>query len=357
VNARHSVLQVAAMLLAGLTGCATFVESKKTSKNAAGIEYSLPVPFIYVTPQPDGTMLVNVEYLPDPANRYVLRTGSFMSSYTLDVQRENGMLKSVTLVSKSDALAASLAESAGNVVKTRADATLKADEAAAAEREARAKALSDAQVAVDVARAKLGVLEAENGSSDMILQAKLALAEAEQRLAHLQSVGRGALTGGNIAGDGTAANLAAAGPVLFRVVPDQRTGGVRLVAAEGPSTFPTSVIARPAERNAPDLNIRVVGSAVIPASPGGPLQFVVVANKQARRVRNDEISFKRVGSSVDDRRFIMAANLAPSDEGAEVVVTLDPDTPPGSYQLELPLEDLQGQPMLPPPVLITVVSE
>lgn len=60
-----------------------------------GIRYSLPKPFILVTPSHDGSVAVEVMMMPDPDNTYAIASHSFLSTYALDIGVEKGMLKRV----------------------------------------------------------------------------------------------------------------------------------------------------------------------------------------------------------------------------------------------------------------------
>ena len=66
-------------------GCASIKVTKITPGNDAtiqGIRYYLPKPFIQVTPQADGTMAVDVIYLPDKDHKYAINTSSHLSAFT-----------------------------------------------------------------------------------------------------------------------------------------------------------------------------------------------------------------------------------------------------------------------------------
>lgn len=60
-----------------------------------GIRYSLPKPFILVTPSHDGSVAVEVMMMPDPDNTYAIASHSFLSTYALDIGVQKGMLKRV----------------------------------------------------------------------------------------------------------------------------------------------------------------------------------------------------------------------------------------------------------------------
>lgn len=350
------------LAILALSGCATYVEGGPASDSAMGIEYSLPVPVIRVTPQANGTMAVDVDYLPDPNNTYMLRTRSTVSSYTLDVQRENGLLKSVSLDSHADAVAAAAVESAGNIVKARSDQLAKEQETATAAAKEQAKALSDAQLAVNTEEAKLTTLvdaqnaaetaEAKAALADKILEAKLAKAEATAKLDFLKS--QAAVAGGSTFNAVVNSSLVAAGPVLFRVVP-VGPDSVKLVAFDGPSLFATSLAAKPAEEAPADLAARIDGSGVFQWKANQPVQFNLIVNRAVRGLDRDRTKLFLTGGGATNRKdLIVAANANPIAGGTNIIVTLKANAPTGSYRLEPVLTTADGQPAAVDPVDFTI---
>jgi len=118
----------AAVCAAGCTW--TTVEKVSQGDTTAGIRYSLPQPFLRLSPKNDGGMDVEVVYLPDPSNTYAISAGSVFAKYTLDVTLKDGMLDKVTY----DPEATAVAEKAIGTAATLAEAHIKA----AAAREAAA---------------------------------------------------------------------------------------------------------------------------------------------------------------------------------------------------------------------------
>ncbi|MDP9412552.1 MAG: hypothetical protein M3Q08_00280 [Pseudomonadota bacterium] len=332
-------------------GCATFVDSEKFDGINQGIEYSLPIPFIRVTPQPNGTMAVSIEYLPDPANTYVIRSSSRLSSYTLDVQRENGMLKQVSLNAKSDAVAAAVVESAGNVIKAQSDAEFKEQEAAAALVKEQAKALSDAQLEYDVAKAKYDLLVAKDAGDDKELEAELAMAAAKAKLDRLQgNASGGNLVGGNVAAMNTAA-LQSAAPVLFQVVPakelinGKQWHSVRLVAVEGPRFLPTSLAAKP-EAQPAAFTLEPLDGGVVRVQANQPVQLRLVSSRPFTGVRAGSITLKEVSSDRElAAQLIENAVRDPAADKPTLIVTFDGDIPAGVYFFNAALEQASGEPM------------
>src|SRR5258708_40211062 len=86
-------------MLVSVIGCASIKVTPVTKANASmvkGIHYYLPKPFIQVTPQADGTVVVDVIYLPDKDHEYAIHTSSQLSAFTFQASRdEKGLLSSV----------------------------------------------------------------------------------------------------------------------------------------------------------------------------------------------------------------------------------------------------------------------
>jgi multidrug efflux pump subunit AcrA (membrane-fusion protein) len=348
---------LAAPLLLLLGGCATFLTSERDTGKNNGVVYSLPIPVIYVVPQPNGTMKVSVEYFADPDNSYVIRTSSLLSSYTLDVQRnERGLLTQVSLDAKSDAVAAAAAESAGNVAKAQADAQTKSDEAAAARVDAQTKAVADAQLEYDIAKAKYDLLVAKAAPADKQLEAELALTAAQAKLLRLQSVASGAnLVGGNVP-PATAANPGAAAPVMFRVMQTAENGeaGVKLVAFEGPRFLPTSSVAKP-DTPHDAFMLTPTNGAVVQVTAGKAVQLLLVSNTALRTVRADTATLTQIGGGGElAKTFVTGVALDPAAKVPTIIVNLADAIPKGSYFFNVTVEKPSGEPMLGTAVQFTV---
>lgn len=312
-----------------LSGCATFVEGQKATTGGEGLRYSLPAPFLMVVPKPDGTLSVSTVMLPDPDNTYSLKTKSFISSYTLDVQLENQMLKSVSLSPKSDAVAAAAVGSLANYRKAKIDAEAKAEEDAKKEDASAAKAIGDAKLALDLANGKVKVLEDNGGSAEKILEAKVAVGDAQIKYDALvkaqQSSGR-RMSSADAPGADKGGGPVAAGAMLFRIVPEGK--GVKLVAVRGPTMFATATTA--------------MGPAVF--SPKGPLDFT-----DANGVLKREITYGRALSDITSVSLVSSTdvtkpldlkptvNVVAGAAPAKITITLAKGTPPGAYGLAMTL--------------------
>ncbi|HEY7810893.1 MAG TPA: hypothetical protein VIA98_10980 [Allosphingosinicella sp.] len=311
-----------------------------------GLRYSLPAPFLVVTPKPDGTLETTVVMLPDPDATYTIRTRSVVSAYTLDVQLENQMLKSVSFNSKSDAVAAAAAESAGNLAADRIQTIQKAEEEAAKADADAAKALADAQVDVDTAQAKLTLIEeaVTNGKADEkeLLAARI---ELEQAKVKRDALKRAQPAQRNTSANSAAANApqqsraapdaTAAGPMLFRIVPDGK--GVKLVAVRGPTVFTTSAAATIA---APP-GFSPAGTHTLRPDQSGDLKLELNYNRTVTRLVSAQL-FKQTDPSTELANRRPTVTVAPDAAGAKFAITFDRATEAGDYILLLTFERTGG---------------
>ncbi len=256
-SARSTLLaRGAALVLAGaaLSGCATYLKSKPADSGVKGIEYALPLPIIEVVPQTDGTVEVNVKYIPDPNNRYVVRGRSFLRDYDLDIQTENGFLKKVTLDARAERERnglGSMSFLSGQMARAGINTYQAAWEAERDKLNRRAELtfaarehVDDAKLTVEKAKAKLATLKRMSGrngvSSDDVANAEvdLAVAKAELRAAWIQAAdyrgGVGLDPQGNTQVDGAVGD-GFWGPAYYRIKQTMDASGqivdVRLLPA------------------------------------------------------------------------------------------------------------------------------
>ena len=143
---------VVAVLLTGLaSGCAsTQLTVRKVSaegKEPNGIRYSLPKPFLLITPgaSGDGSLKVEVIYLPDTSNTYAIDGRTKRGKYQLTVNVKDGLLSKVAWSQKDAALVAESVRVAVEIAKgeleRQNDEAREPEQAAADERKA-----ADAQI-------------------------------------------------------------------------------------------------------------------------------------------------------------------------------------------------------------------
>lgn len=161
------------LALAAATGCTTLKVSKvqydkasdSTIRRPDGILYSLPKPILKVQPLSDGTIDVQVEYLPDREHTYVISADSKLAKHDLTVEVENGLLKKVYWGPDSTDVASKALEAAAAAEKARLDAAAKREEKAEAKVAEAIKAKETALAAAikerDAAELELALKEAE----------------------------------------------------------------------------------------------------------------------------------------------------------------------------------------------------
>lgn len=268
LDARMRGLMSSLSIVVGLflPGCATFIDSKVAGPKESGFVYYLPMPVIVVTPQTDGTATVELQYLPDESKAYTLHARSLVSSYTLDVQTDNGLLKTVSLDSDS-AQTTKTAVDAASTIADKALTAIQADrEKEKTDREARREKQRELRQAVAVVKQELAALELfakdpSNGiTPTQITTAKLAVIKAETILAVFLTENLEDIAG---LGDGdggfdvvTAKDESAPGPVLFQVqmardINDNPTLTLRAMAAQ--RDFETATVGAPKPDTKPSI--------------------------------------------------------------------------------------------------------
>lgn len=350
-----SLLVIALSLL--LSGCITTITSKRVGEGVDGQEYALPLPMIELVPQPDGTLTATVKLVPDPNNRYVISASSILSSYTLDVQTEDGgLLRKVSLDAKSADVASDVLKEWGEVRKAELTAQAEKDKAAEdkAEKAATdaAKALSDAQLSLDKAEAKLQKLEElsadPNNKIDQkdIVAAQVAVAEARVvRDAAAAGVTKGTSKAAADAANGGNGFPQAWGPVYYSVAVEPNSDGkpttVKLIPASFPSEkgsnsqvlFDTSEAGKPAEPETASPRLAIKGDRVLAFKATGRYQLTVeVADGRLDSV--DDKGAKIVDPDTAMQVGVPTLNLQAS--GTAIAVSFAEPRSPGEYELDIP---------------------
>ena len=374
-------------LLAGLSnGCAsTQLNVRKVAeegKEPNGIRYSLPKPFLLITPSPsgDGSLKVDVIYLPDASNTYAIDGRTKRGKYELAVNVKDGLLSKVAWSQKDAALLAESVRVAGEVAKgelerqteeatereKKADAERKAADAEIHELESD---LDEKQLELQLAVIELESAQAAVDQGDQGAAAKTALRKAqlardqaraardfaEERLrkarARLEAMPSGF--------DDTAAQADVTrrpgltpnqslfwSPVLYEIVDDGKT--VRLKAVEWRIGQPGAIVPKQVE-------LRTTAVPKMPAPPT-PAPRLLNPTTRARVWRQGTLAFtleldRPIDSLVDAGRRLFRINAdGTRDEvtPAPFSATLLPDgrqvliqfaSPPlaaGEYSIEVP---------------------
>lgn len=334
----RAYLTLLPLLAAGLLlgGCITTVDSRIATDAAKGQRYSLPLPVMKVEPQSDGTMTVEVLYLPDPNNTYTVTASSILGSYTLDVKTKEGLLDMVSFSPNGMAVAEQLATSAGNVEKARIDARSKADEAEAKAAEATAKVISDVSTAVATAQAKLDRLKELRDAGLKVTEEQIVAAEVDLAVAKAKLEGlRPSTASFNKAANqpGSSSYPTAAGPLFFAMVPGGN-GTVDLVASS-PQVIGETSFAVPAAEKPKTVVYEVDGSAVLRLG-GNALELRLKASPAPKRVIQEDVELREASGRVleDFQPFV---TLGSKDGQSILTVTFADDTPAGKYQLVIPV--------------------
>lgn len=126
-----------------------------------GIRYSLPKPFILVTPSHDGSVAVEVMMMPDPDNTYAIASYSFLSTYALDMGVEKGMLKRVGSKIDSTQVASDAIKASGAVTSEIFKEQVEAAKAKKVELQTAQNSLTEKEIALEVKKKKLDLLNAQ----------------------------------------------------------------------------------------------------------------------------------------------------------------------------------------------------
>lgn len=343
------LLCLAPMLLAG---CVSYVSSEKLEpgSNTKGLRYSLPQPFLLVTPKSDGTMDVERIYLPDPNRSYTLRQTAILANHTLDVTMQNGMLKSVTMNADATALPSELIGAMAELEKLKIETEAGQLKSQADTGKAAQKRLIDAQAALAKAQTLVDYLTSLDAASPgneaiqaELLKANIALVQAQAELAAAQesaaSLGLALNGAGLNVAQGTPSG--AWGPVLYRVVQPEE-GGVELHAinfatsgaGEPQLDIPTSRLALPPADSPPV-------PATIPASKIVTEENRIFGFATTVKVTNYDESkstFERKVDSSSLETVTPFPAVVPTGTNNQWEVGLPPELAPGTYFLNLYFE-------------------
>ncbi len=288
---RALTVALAALLTLSCTTTVNVERIVPGSEVPPGIPYYLPAPFLKVTPAADGTVTVDIVYLPDPDRQYAVAARTVLAKYKLLVELDDyQLLKKVDLTGSSADVAEQVAKSAGETAKAAITAEQAERKAAKDKEEAVAKARKDA---VDAARkavedAELALLKTPEGATPEerkksgldLLDEQATRDAAAAKLTALEASSSGV---SSALADKSAAGTA--GPLLFRIVDDGKT--VSLIPAKfetAPSTLNRSLIPPNFPSSAPGsdapapLSLFPQGSTKLSLSAKGGRTFQVVSS-------------------------------------------------------------------------------
>lgn len=334
-------------LIVLLSGCTTTLSGKPATKDTTGIRYSLPAPHIFLNPQPDGTVVVEVRYLPDPQNTYSLNLSSYLSTATFKVELVDGMLTQVSLDSDSSKIPAESVAAATELQKARMTAAEKAAEAKKQEADAEKAVIKTAAELIRAQEEKIALLEAKLAFAEKnpgtleenairalkleISQERVVLTQLQARLTSAQS----GVAAVNAPGDAFMEPFrsdpeleVAYGPVLFRVLPEK--GGVKLVAIEQ-QTYTTSSAAMALE--APKIEPEKI---VVKAGDGK--RTILLRASKSFKILAKKLFKPSAGTTapaiLEGDRIV----LKPDESGSQLELLLPEDLPKGDYRLDLDIQ-------------------
>jgi hypothetical protein len=380
---RHAPLIVVAAVFLLVAGCADLTVTKVTDSNnatVAGVRYYLPKPYLQVTPQADGTISVDVVYLPDKTHAYAIATSSKLSSYTFQVSRdEKGLLTAIEYKASTTAVGQQLAASTGA-------AAVQAYNIRAAQQAAVQTQVNTAAAAVDTANATLQAANAalasdqahgvQNLASDYnaVNQAAAKLQAAQQALQRVQTTAQAVSTSvasgtaasttapqmGNLFGQPTWNTAAVAslpskfGPVLF-AINDTVSGRVESVTLKAvTSSIPQSELAAKDELEdgvvrAAQPTFETVATALGPPTLFPLTQSVRISDKVAKVVFSRAICIPSKDCSQPSAAAVYKSpsheDVNPKNQDPKKVGTLGNDyrtfaiditkLSPGDYEIDL----------------------
>jgi hypothetical protein len=239
----RSALRVALPLLAALAlmGCTTLFQSRPAdAANGAGMRYWLPRPHILMSPQADGSVQVQVVYLPDESREYTIEASALASRLDLNVVYDKEapwLLSEVSLDAGNASVADSLIDNAAAVREAEINARQTAEQAAATQRQGVLTQIQTLEMEIVTRQAEYDVLATRTPVTDAITTRRndlqLEIAQREAQIAALRermglsadSAARGNRDQGEGANQGARFPMAY-GPVLFRVESTRPTAGV-----------------------------------------------------------------------------------------------------------------------------------
>lgn len=356
-------------------GCVSrMTVSKVSAGSEKGIRYYLPKPYLLVSPAPDGTVVVEKVFLPDPNFYYAVDTKSYAGKYKASVQLdEKGILKKVVWNTTDTESTKAALDAAANLQKARIDADVAAAKAADEKAKKAADARAAAVAAVEAARLELAQAEAAltvyeqafgaNSTEATLLaaranveKAKMKLLAAQEALAQLDAATAQQATDTDTSALREVKSVAdipdekwpvrAWGPVLYEIVEEhedapggrKRATKVSLRAVSEQAYLPSSkkLVDAPPDVT-PQATIR--GSAVLRREKGNPIKFVIQVDTPIKRaIDPSTIILERGDDEIANPQKLITLNL---NRNNDIFVDLEPGVKPGDYSLTFTVEVIE----------------
>ncbi len=354
-------------------GCATtqVVVKKVTGQNPPdGIRYSLPRPFLLVTPNSngDGGFKAEVIYLPDDNQTYAIDASTKRGKYKLNVAVKDGLLSKVAWAQTDSSIAAEGIRASGEILKSelgrvkaeedeRRKESKAAQEEAAKARQALEQDLAAKELDVKLAEAEVVSADAANdhdkttNSLAALRTAQLKLDQAVLRRDAAKTsldeydkkagVAEGTFNEPTTPGSPSPGRAQFWGPVLYAIVDDGTTVSLKAMKWNPSATqisFDTAATPKPVppKMEAPKLKDTNPRSFSWPKGDDaykmtveltGPITSVRTAQRQMYRKQGDGSL-----SLIPDNLF----NPTVGQDKTILKITLPKPLDPGSYQLVVP---------------------
>lgn len=335
---RPTALRIATLVLCAsslLSGCVSFLTSEKAEDTSRGLRYSLPQPFLLVTPKTDGTITVQQVFLPDADKTYTIRQTSILAKHSLDVSLKNGLLESIVLTSDGAGVSEKIIEGYAELEKARIEAEATAAKEAADNAAELSETLRENKTACDKATALVEFYESQQQSTEVIAELLEARADKVSACFEFSAAMADFATlpveeGQVVNYSGSQPNVPkAAGPVLYQIV--QTDDAVNLIAVEFPdSTDKNRQVAFETALHAAVTPVSIPFS-VTPSTvtlPGSYDKFTLNTNTRIRSV--DVRTFNRRDKK-EDQNYKLTADLQENE--TTVNFTVQPPLRSGKYEL------------------------
>jgi hypothetical protein len=335
------------LTIIALSGCTTMMGGGKATENSKGLRYYLPAPHIILTPKSDGTVTVEVKYVPDPNNAYTLNLKSYFSNSTFDITTNNGMLTSINLNSDTSAVPSS----AITAIETLKKEDLKTKDAENKTKQqkadTRSTAINTLANTIREKKEKIELLEDEerfyqnnpnHSKSEELTKVRFDLSQEKLKLKQLEGRLTVADSGSDSFNSPTEPNEPSLqksyGPVLFRVLPIE--GGVKLVSLESQRLFQTSTSALPGGIAVADQPIKFSPDTAIVKAGSENLDIIFTSSKE---ITIDREQTNLTSPSEGVTKIIIPGSKLPISVGGtnskSIKLVLPEDLPSGIYQLNL----------------------
>lgn len=355
VCSNHTLNILLSLVIIALSGCTTTMGGGQATERASGLRYYLPAPHVILTPKSDGTVTVEVKYLPDPNNAYTLNLKSYLSNSTFDITTSNGMLTSINLNSDSSAVPSSAVTAIEELEKENLKAKDTENKAKQQKADTRKSSINTLANSIREQKEKIELLEDEQAfyqnnpqysKAEELTKVKFDLSQEKLKLKQLEGrltvAGTGADSFNSPIESKESSLQKAFGPVFFRVLPID--DGVKLVSIEPQRVFQTSASALPGGIAAAEQPIKFSPDIAIVKAGASNLDIIFTSSKEIS-IEREQTNLTRPSDGVT-KTIIAGSQLAISTgepNSKSIKLVLPKNLPSGIYQLNLVFRVNNGQ--------------